>query len=88
MKILHTSDWHIGKKLVKKSRLEEQRAVLTEIGDICDREGVDLLLVAGDIFDTFIPSADAEELFFEFCCTGKERKVIARGDYKVRRRIF
>ena len=66
MKILHTSDWHIGKKLVKKSRLEEQRAVLTEIGDICDREGVDLLLVAGDIFDTFIPSADAEELFFEF----------------------
>ena len=66
MKILHTSDWHIGKKLVKKARLEEQKQALWEICNICDREQVDLVLVAGDIFDTFIPSADAEEVFFEF----------------------
>ena len=66
MKIMHTSDWHIGKKLVKRSRIEEQRQVLCEIVDLCNSEEIDVLLVSGDIFDTFIPSADAEEVFFEF----------------------
>lgn len=64
MKILHTSDWHIGKRLADRERLPEQDAVLCEIGAICEREGVDLLLVAGDIFDTYVPSAEAEELFY------------------------
>ncbi len=65
MKIMHTSDWHIGKKTENHERLNEQSAVLDEICEIADREGVDLVLVAGDVFDTYIPSADAEELFFE-----------------------
>lgn len=64
MKILHTSDWHIGKKLMNRERLDEQAAVLDEIADICDREGVELVLVAGDVYDTFLPPAEAEELFF------------------------
>ncbi len=64
MKILHTSDWHIGKRLADRERLPEQDAVLLEIGAICEREGVDLLIVAGDIFDTYVPSAEAEELFY------------------------
>lgn len=77
MKILHTSDWHIGKKLMNRERLDEQAAVLGEIGDICDREGVELVLVAGDVYDTFLPPAEAEELFFRAVkrLAGKDRAV-------------
>lgn len=65
MKLLHTSDWHLGKRLYGKSRLDEQREVLTEIAGICERENIDVLLLAGDVFDTFVPVAEAEELFYE-----------------------
>ena len=64
MRILHTSDWHIGKRLMGRERLDEQSDVLDEIVRICDGEGVELVLVAGDIFDTYMPSAEAEDLFF------------------------
>ena len=64
MKILHTSDWHIGKRLSGRDRLDEQRAALDEIAAICDAEKVDLVLVAGDVFDTFLPSAEAEDAFY------------------------
>ncbi len=64
MKILHTSDWHIGKKLMGRERYDEYRAVLSEISDICYREKVELVLVAGDIFDTYTPSAEAEQIFY------------------------
>lgn len=64
MKILHTSDWHIGKRLMGRERLREQAQVLDEIARICDEEKIELLLVAGDVFDTYTPSADAEDLFF------------------------
>jgi exonuclease SbcD len=53
IKILHTADWHLGKRLQEFSRLEEQKLVLEEIRTIADRENVDLILLAGDIFDTF-----------------------------------
>ena len=64
MRILHTSDWHIGKRLMGRERLDEQSAALDEIVGICEREEVELVLVAGDIFDTYLPSAEAEDLFF------------------------
>lgn len=64
MKIAHTSDWHIGKKLMGRDRGEEFKAVLSEIGEICRDRGVELLLVAGDVFDTYTPSAEAEEIFY------------------------
>lgn len=78
MKILHTSDWHIGKRLAGRDRLDEQRAALEEIASICDRESVDLVLVAGDVFDTFLPSAEAEDLFYESVkkIAGEERCVL------------
>ena len=67
MKFLHTSDLHIGKKLDGSfSRLIEQEKVLWEIADIAKAEKVDIILIAGDIFDTYVPSSDAENLFFEF----------------------
>ena len=65
MKLLHTSDWHLGKRLYGKSRIDEQRKVLAEIADVAKRENVDVLLLAGDVFDTFVPVAEAEELFYE-----------------------
>lgn len=65
MKIIHTSDWHIGKKLNGRSRLLEQAEILNELTDISDREKAELVLVAGDVFDTSIPSAESEELFFK-----------------------
>ena len=65
MKLLHTSDWHLGKRLYGKSRLDEQREVLKEIADVCAGENIDVLLLAGDVFDTFVPVAEAEELFYE-----------------------
>ena len=64
MKILHTADWHLGKRLNAFSRLEEQREVLDEICEIADREAVDAVIVAGDLFDNFNPSSEATELLY------------------------
>ncbi|WAC10684.1 metallophosphoesterase family protein [Dyadobacter pollutisoli] len=64
MKILHTADWHIGKRLDNYSRLEEQRLVLDEICEIAERENVDAIIVAGDLFDNFNPSSEATELLY------------------------
>ena len=65
MKLLHTADWHLGKRLDKFSRLEEQKAVLTEICEIADHENVDAVIVAGDLFDTFNPAAESVDLFYK-----------------------
>ncbi|GHE30651.1 metallophosphoesterase family protein [Sphingobacterium griseoflavum] len=65
MKILHTADWHLGKKLDYFSRLDEQRDVLNEITDIANREDVDVVVIAGDIFDTFNPPVEAVELLYK-----------------------
>ncbi len=64
MKLLHTADWHLGKRLGDYSRLEEQRAVLEEICEIAEKEAVDAVLIAGDLFDTFNPGNEAVELFY------------------------
>ncbi|MDA3815731.1 MAG: exonuclease subunit SbcD [Prolixibacteraceae bacterium] len=64
MKLLHTSDWHLGKRLENFSRYDEQLAVLEEIGTVADRENVDAILIAGDLFDTFNPPTEAVELFY------------------------
>ncbi|MBN3583792.1 exonuclease subunit SbcD [Algoriphagus aestuarii] len=65
IKILHTADWHLGKRLQEFSRLEEQKLVLEEIIEIADNENVDLILLAGDIFDTFNPNHEAVELLYK-----------------------
>ena len=65
IKILHTADWHLGKKLDSFSRLEEQVLVMNEIIEIADQQQVDLVLIAGDLFDNFNPSVEAVELFYK-----------------------
>lgn len=62
MRILHTSDWHIGRTLHKVPMLDAQRVALQQIGVIAAEEQVDLIVVSGDVFDHALPSADALEV--------------------------
>ena len=62
MKILHTSDWHVGKILKGRDRSDEHAAVLASIVTLARDENVDLVLVAGDLFETSVPSPKAQGL--------------------------
>lgn len=62
MKLLHTSDWHVGKRIRGHSRVDEHRQVLTEITALANAESVDLIVVAGDLFETAAPTAESELL--------------------------
>ncbi|MEM7355693.1 MAG: exonuclease SbcCD subunit D [Acidobacteriota bacterium] len=65
MKILHTADWHVGKRLGRYDRMEDHAAVLAEVVEIAQREAVDLVIVAGDLFDRPAPPIDALRLVLE-----------------------
>ena len=73
MKILHTADLHLGKKLGRVSRLNEQEEAIREIAQIADEREVDVILIAGDIFDASVPAADAERVFYCALNTFSER---------------
>ena len=81
MKLLHTGDWHLGKVLKGVTRLDEQRSICAEIVSIARHEAVDVVLVAGDVFDTAVPAPDAQELAWSTLLalrgTGAEVVVIA-----------
>jgi DNA repair protein SbcD/Mre11 len=62
VKFLHTADWHVGKTLKGRDRLDEQKAVLAEIAAIAGANGVDAVLLAGDVYDSSAPSASAQQL--------------------------
>lgn len=65
MRIIHTADWHIGKSLDGFSRLEEQKKFLDFFVEQVERISPDIIIIAGDIFDTANPSAVAETLFYD-----------------------
>ncbi|MDH3678696.1 MAG: exonuclease subunit SbcD [Acidimicrobiia bacterium] len=65
MKLLHTSDWHVGKAIRGHSRAGEHRAVLAEISSIAAAAEVDLVVVAGDLFDTAAPTAESERIVYD-----------------------
>lgn len=67
MKILHTADWHLGKRLENHPRHAEQIEVLAEICAVADREAVDAVIIAGDLFDVFSPSNESMDLFYKTC---------------------
>ena len=81
MKFLHTADWHVGKTLKGRDRLDEQRAVLAEIAAVAEANQVDAVLVAGDVYDLSAPSAAAQQLVVQTLLrmrrTGAEVIVIA-----------
>ena len=85
MRILHTSDWHFGKNLEGNSRILEQRQFIDELSMICDNENVDLIVMAGDVYDNGNPSSSAEELFYKGCKkltnNGKRPIIIIAGNH-------
>lgn len=66
MKILHTSDWHIGKQLFGKKRYDEFKAFFSWLTDLINSEKIDILIVSGDIFDTSTPGNEAQKIYYTF----------------------
>ena len=68
MKVLHTSDWHLGRTLCGRKRYREFESFLDWLVKTIQQEQVDVLLIAGDVFDTCAPSHRAQELYYRFLC--------------------
>ncbi|MHC1697077.1 MAG: exonuclease SbcCD subunit D C-terminal domain-containing protein [Geobacteraceae bacterium] len=85
MKVLHTSDWHIGRALYGRKRYREFELFLDWLLGCIEREGAEALLVAGDIFDNGTPSNRAQELYYRFLCrcaaAGCRHVVITAGNH-------
>ncbi|MNO21552.1 Nuclease SbcCD subunit D [compost metagenome] len=65
MRILHTGDWHLGRTLEGRSRLAEQEQFLDELVKMAESEKVDVIMMAGDVYDSVNPPAAAESMFYE-----------------------
>lgn len=79
LRILHTADWHLGIELHKESRIEEQRYFIHQLETIIEKERIDVVLIAGDIYDTALASKEAIELWNEaiqMICGKMKRKAI------------
>ncbi len=85
MRILHTSDWHLGKTLEQYSRLEEQEEFLEEFIEIVENNNIDLVLIAGDIYDNGNPPAKAEKMFYstlkDITSGGKTAVLVVAGNH-------
>lgn len=74
MRLLHTSDWHLGHTLYDVSREAEHAAFLDWLLETLESQAVDALLVAGDIFDTANPSAEAQAAWYQFVARARRRR--------------
>lgn len=74
MKLIHLSDLHIGKRVNEVSMIEEQEYILKQILEAVDAEQPDAVLIAGDVYDKSVPSAEAVTLFDDFLCSLAQRK--------------
>lgn len=85
MKILHSADWHIGQKLRDKDRTYEHKAFLDWLTALIDEQEINILVVAGDVFDTANPSGAARELYYNFLAgllkTNLDAAVIVAGNH-------
>jgi DNA repair protein SbcD/Mre11 len=84
MKLLHTSDWHAGRLWKNQNRLPELQNVLEHLGDFVEREGIDLLLMSGDVFDSASPPPDAERavsMFFKRLGRAGVPSVVVAGNH-------
>lgn len=66
MKILHTSDWHLGHRLYEQSQYEEQSAFLVWLKQRIIDQNIDVLLLSGDVYDTGVPSTQSQKLYYDF----------------------
>ncbi len=85
MKALHTSDWHVGKRIGRYDRLDEYRAVIGEVVAIANDEEVDLVLHSGDLFDRPVPPIEALDVAFsglvELSSNGRRPVVVIAGNH-------
>jgi len=85
MKILHTSDWHLGQHFMMKSREAEHRAFLSWLIEVVSAQSIDALLVAGDIFDSASPPSYARRLYSDFVVNlhqaGCSQLIIVSGNH-------
>ena len=65
MRILHTGDWHLGKNLEGQSRMDEQEEFLNDFVKIVEDNNIDLIMIAGDVYDNSNPPARAEKMFYD-----------------------
>ena len=75
MKFVHLSDLHIGKRFGEASLIEDQEYILNNIIKIIDEEKPNAVIIAGDVYDKAVPSAEAVQLFDAFLCNLSERKL-------------
>lgn len=89
MKLLHTSDWHVGRAIRGHSRAGEHRAVLTEIAGLAAAHEVDLTVVVGDLFDTSAPTAESEQIVWDALLALAETApvVVLAGNHDGARRL-
>ncbi len=85
IRLLHTADWHLGKRLGRFERLSEQQRALESLLHYADEEKADVVLIAGDIFDTANPSAEAQSLFYstlsELSRKGERPVIVVAGNH-------
>jgi len=90
VRVLHTSDWHVGKAIRGRSRAAEYRAVLFEVAGVAEREDVDLVIVAGDLFDTAAPTPEAERIVYRALldlAAGGRPVVVVAGNHDSAQRL-
>ena len=90
MKFIHISDLHLGKRVNEFSMLEDQEYILTKIINIIDEQQPDSVVIAGDVYDKSVPSAEAVELFDDFLVRLSKRNLkvfIISGNHDSAERI-
>ncbi|MCY6957515.1 exonuclease SbcCD subunit D [Clostridium brassicae] len=85
MRILHTSDWHLGKMLEGASRMDEQEKFLEDFINIVEEKQIDMVIISGDIYDNSNPPARAEKMFYtalkKICNKGKRLVLVIAGNH-------
>ncbi len=85
MRILHTSDWHLGKSIEGYSRMDEQEQFLDDFVKLVEEEKIDLVIIAGDIYDSSNPPSKAETLFYKtlkrISHNGKRMSLVISGNH-------
>jgi DNA repair protein SbcD/Mre11 len=90
MRILHTGDWHLGRTLEGRSRQKEQEQFIDELVEIADFHKVDLIMMAGDVYDSVNPPAASEQLFYEAAArltSGGRPLVVIAGNHDQPERV-
>lgn len=81
MKILHTADWHLGKRLYRYDLMDDHLRFLDWLSDTIEERQIDVLVIAGDVFDTTNPNDGSMQLYYQFLTRmlPLQRKIIITG---------